>query len=218
MNAPLLSKPRAILFDWDNTLVDSWAVIHAAMNHTLEAHPRWTQAETEARARNSLRDSFPRLFGSDWPKAEKVFYDHFSAIHLSHLQPLPGAEGLLERLSQTGIYLAVVSNKRGAFLRTEAEHLGWDRYFGRLAGAGDAARDKPAREHVELALQGSGIELGPEVWFVGDTDIDLQCAVVAGCVPILVRATPPAVGEFAGHPPKLHFRGCSALTEYLTQL
>ena len=27
-----LGRPRAILFDWDNTLVDSWATIHEALN------------------------------------------------------------------------------------------------------------------------------------------------------------------------------------------
>jgi phosphoglycolate phosphatase len=27
-----LSIPRAILFDWDNTLVDTWPLIHTAMN------------------------------------------------------------------------------------------------------------------------------------------------------------------------------------------
>jgi phosphoglycolate phosphatase len=26
-----MQRPRAILFDWDNTLVDSWAVIHEAL-------------------------------------------------------------------------------------------------------------------------------------------------------------------------------------------
>ena len=43
-----LTRPKAVLFDWDNTLVDSWAVIHAALNETLTAmdHPNWTRAET----------------------------------------------------------------------------------------------------------------------------------------------------------------------------
>ena len=27
-----LPRPRAILFDWDNTLVDSWVTIHEALN------------------------------------------------------------------------------------------------------------------------------------------------------------------------------------------
>ncbi len=29
--------PRAILFDWDKTLVDNWAAIHLAVNATMEA-------------------------------------------------------------------------------------------------------------------------------------------------------------------------------------
>ena len=32
-----LKRPRAILFDWDNTLVDSWATIHEALNVVMTA-------------------------------------------------------------------------------------------------------------------------------------------------------------------------------------
>ena len=79
----LTAFPRAILFDWDNTLVDSWSVIHAAMNHTLVelGHAPWSRVEIEARARLSLRDSFPALFGAESPRAEKLFYDYFASIH-----------------------------------------------------------------------------------------------------------------------------------------
>lgn len=219
--AALPTKPKALLFDWDNTLVDSWAVIHAAVNHTLSAmgHAVWTRAETETRARASLRDSFPILFGDEWKRAEKLFYDHFSEIHLSQLAPLPGVVELLEYLAGQGIYLAVVSNKRGAFLRKEASHLGWERYFSVLAGAGDAARDKPAIDHVELALTGAlGIAAGPDVWFIGDTDIDLKCAHMAGCTPVLVRAAAPETGEFDPHPPALYQPDCQSLLAYLQRL
>jgi len=217
----ILPRPKAILFDWDNTLVDSWAVIHAAMNHTLAAMgmPVWTRAEIEIRARASLRDSFPILFGEDWTRAEKLFYEHFSSIHISHLAPLPGVADLLDYLGGEAIYLAVVSNKRGAFLRKEAAHLGWDRFFRVLAGAGDAARDKPAIEHVELALKSApGLAAGKDVWFVGDTDIDLICAHQAGCLPVLVREIPPQEGEFNDHPPALYLPDCHSLRTYLQRL
>jgi|APAra7269097559_1048567.scaffolds.fasta_scaffold09193_2 phosphoglycolate phosphatase len=216
-----LAKPRALLFDWDNTLVDSWAVIHSAINHTLSAmgHVPWSRAETEIRARASLRDSFPTLFGDDWKRAEKLFYDHFSAIHLEQLVPLPGVVDLLDYLAGQGHYLAVVSNKRGAFLRKEASHLGWERYFSVLAGAGDAARDKPAADHVELALTGLvGLKAGPDVWFIGDTDIDLKCAHLAGCTPVLVRLAAPEPDEFGDHPPALYLRDCQSLLTYLQRL
>ena len=119
--------PRAILFDWDNTLVESWGVIHEAMNLTLAAmgHPHWTREETETRVRASLRDTFPAMFGDRWRDAERVFYNSFAAIHLQHLRALPGAGEMLAALAGKGLYLGVVSNKRGEYLRREADHLGW---------------------------------------------------------------------------------------------
>lgn len=218
-----LGRPRAILFDWDNTLVDSWAVIHEALNETLAhmGHPIWTRAETESRVRGSLRDSFPSLFGTRWGEAERVFYDAFGRLHLERLLPLPGSAELLGELAEAGIYLGVVSNKRGNFLRLEAERLGWHRHFRQLAGAGDAARDKPCREHVDHALgigtANPGPAAGPEVWFVGDADIDMLCARNAGCRAILVRAHPPAGDEFPEAAPDLHFPDLTSLAAHLRQ-
>jgi phosphoglycolate phosphatase len=211
------AKPSVLLFDWDNTLVDSWGVIHAAMNTTLEAmgHPRWSRSDAENRIRASLRDSFPGLFGDRWKEAEKIFYDAFERLHLLELQPLPGAGDLLAWAAEAGFYLGVVSNKRGPYLRQEAAHLGWDRYFAALAGAGDAARDKPAHEHVQLALDPGKWQPGPHVWFIGDTDIDLICAHSNGCVPVLVRPQPPHAGEFGEAAPQHYFPALSGLQAVL---
>ena len=45
---PGLVRPRAILFDWDNTLVDSWATIHEALKLVMGSlgKPAWTLAVT----------------------------------------------------------------------------------------------------------------------------------------------------------------------------
>jgi phosphoglycolate phosphatase len=219
-----LSRPSAVLFDWDNTLVDSWAVIHAALNETFTTmdHPNWTRGETEARVRGSLRDTFPAMFGGRWQDAERTFYDAFGRMHLEQLTPLPGAGELLHELAEAGTYLGVVSNKRGHFLRLEAERLGWHRHFRQLAGAGDAVRDKPCREHVDHALgvgtSNAGPLPGPDVWFVGDADIDLVCARNAGCRAILVRAEAPTSEELAVVAPDLHFTNLAALADHLRRL
>ena len=211
MNAISLPRPRAILFDWDNTLVDSWSVIHAALNETFVAmnHPAWTREETEARVRGSLRDTFPGMFGVRWQDAERAFYDAFGRLHLENLTPLPGAGELLRELSDAGLYLGVVSNKRGNFLRLEAERLGLQNHFHCLAGAGDCARDKPHRDHVDHALglgtENPGPAAGREVWFVGDADIDMVCAKNAGCHGVLVRSSAPNAGEFDAAAPDLYF-------------
>jgi phosphoglycolate phosphatase len=206
-------RPRAVLFDWDNTLVDSWAVIHEALNATFDAfgRPPWTFAETRARVRKSMRDSFPHLFGDLWEKAAHEFYRRYDEIHADRIRPLAGAEEALAALKREGIYLAVVSNKNGRHLRSEADRLGWRGYFGRLVGATDADRDKPAAASVLLALEGSGIAPGRHVWLAGDADIDLECARNAGLWPVLVRESPPQPGEFAGHAPACHVPDCRGL-------
>ena len=210
---PLSVRPRAVLFDWDNTLVDTWATIHDAMNTTLEAmgEPLWSLHETRERVYKSLREAFPELFGERWKEARKIFYGRFRETHLETLAAHPGAENLLRLISEKGVYLGVVSNKSGDHLRREAAHLGWDRYFARVVGANDAARDKPAPDPIELALAESGVGAGPEVWFVGDTWIDMRCARAAGCVAILVRDTPPGAEEFGQFEPDSHFESCDLL-------
>jgi phosphoglycolate phosphatase len=213
----MIPRPRAILFDWDNTLVDNWSVIAEAMNAVFGAFdmPRWTLAETMARTRASLRDSFPKMFGERTKEAGQIFSDYFAARHLQQLREMPGADDLLRGLAGRGLHLGIVSNKRGHFLRLEAEHLGWTGHFARLIGAADAPEDKPAIAPVELALAGSGVPRGRDVWFVGDADIDIVCAINAGCFPVLLRREPIGPGEFDNHKPGLHLPDCAALAARL---
>ncbi|HWK47335.1 MAG TPA: HAD family hydrolase [Stellaceae bacterium] len=211
--------PTALLFDWDNTLVDSWGTIHDAVNTTLSAMglPAWTMTETRERVRQSLRDSFPRMFGDRWPEARRIYLEAFEAIHLQRLTPLPGATELVADLAEAGFYLGLVSNKTGRLLRREVEVLGWSALFGRVIGAGDAPADKPDPAPVDLALGDSGITRGAQVWFVGDTGIDMACARNAGCVGVLIHPAVPVLtpGEFDDAPPALAFTDCAALGRYL---
>jgi phosphoglycolate phosphatase len=215
-----LTRPRAVVFDWDNTLIDSWAAIQDAQNHVFShfGMPLWTLDETRRRVRGSMRDSYPAMFGDRWQEAGEVFYARFTARHKEMIAVLPGADELLAGLADAGFYLAVVSNKKGDYLREEAQHLGLDRFFGQIVGAFDAPRDKPAVEPVDLALRGSGISRGGDVWFVGDADIDMECATNAGCVPILVRDEPPEIEEFRTHPPVRHVDNRLALLNLLRNL
>lgn len=192
--------PKALLLDWDGTLVDNWPVIHGAMNETLTAfgHHPWTLPEAMEKISRSQRDSFPVLFGERWREARDLFYRSFEARHLEELAPLPGAGQLVETLSAVGLLLAVVSNKRGDYLRREAEYLGWTGYFHSVVGATDAEADKPDSAPVMLALKGSGIAPDADVWMVGDSATDVRTARAAACTAALVRypgASPVALPD-----------------------
>lgn len=182
-----LPRPKAIIFDWDNTLVDTWPIIHTALTDTFVQMNKapWTLEEVKSRVGKSMRDHFPELFGDKWKQAGDIYLHSYKTHSLDKLEGLYGAEDMLELLATTKIYTALASNKQGPTLRREAEFMGWTKYFQKLVGASDAARDKPHADPALLALDGSGIKASAEVWFVGDSITDVDCAIAANLTPII---------------------------------
>ena len=80
--------PKAILFDWDNTLVNNWEPIFIAYKETLKklGLKKKSRSEIIKNAKYSLRETFPRVFKDDWKKAKKIFYVVFKKIHLKKIK------------------------------------------------------------------------------------------------------------------------------------
>ena len=213
-----LPKPRAVLLDWDSTLIDNWGAIAAALAEVFVAmgHVPWSEAEVRANAKHSMRDTFPKLFGDRAEEAGQLFYTAFARDHLATVTPLPGAFDLLDHLHRARVPMALVSNKNGKYLRAEAAHLGWDVMFHRLVGATDAPRDKPETDAVLMALDGTGLAATDDVWFVGDSAIDMLCAHRCGCVPILLHPEDPHPEDLSAAPPRIHLSGCVELLQRLS--
>ncbi|MBV8940080.1 MAG: HAD family hydrolase [Alphaproteobacteria bacterium] len=205
MSESVLPAPRAVIFDWDNTLVNTWPVIHEALQRTFEelGKETWPIEVTMQKVRKSMRDSFPEIFGANWEEAGKRYQSHYRARNLAQLEALPKAKELLEELQALGVPALVVSNKKGVNLRQEVAHLGWQKHFAGVIGADDAARDKPHADPVLLALSALEMEAGPDIWFVGDSDIDLACAAACGCTPVLYG---PHAASHAEYTPS-HYQG-----------
>ncbi len=211
--------PRAIVWDWDNTLIDAWAGIAAGLNVVLAEHGMapWTLAEARARIRGSVRDTFPAMFGPGWRRAADRLREAMLACHLDHLALLPGTGAALAAASAWP--MAIVSNKEGALLRREVAHLGWLSRFGAVVGAGDAAADKPHPAPIWHALGIIRVNPGPDVWYVGDTGSDMQAARAAGCTAVLVGDAAHDGGiarlEETGAAPHLHCQDGLALAARL---
>ncbi len=216
-----LTPPRAVVFDWDNTLVDTWPVIHAALQATLEAMGQqpWTLEQTKDRVSKSLRDAFPEMFGDRWEEARDIYYGAFERTHLDSLSPLQNALDVLDHLQGRDVPMALVSNKTGRYLRLEVEHLAWDGYFKSVVGAGDAVRDKPDPESLLMALAPMGLQSGPEIWFVGDSRSDLELARNAGCTGILLHLDPErAKSAFSDCLPRCQVANLDQLTYVLNSV
>ena len=212
-----LPFPKAVIFDWDDTLVDTWPVALSALNAMFRAMGQqpWSEEEANRRIGPSARDLFPQLFGDRWQEADKIFIDEIRKGFRDNMKTIQGAEDLLKTFYGMNIFMGVVSNKRGPLLREEVGALSWDSYFRSVIGAGDASADKPDPAAVHLVLKDSGIAPGPEVWFIGNNHMDMQCAHRAGCTPILLETKLPPEDFFNNCQPFMRFSQCAELANYI---
>ncbi len=217
MELKKLTRPKAIIFDWDNTLVNTWPVIHEALHKTFSQMglEPWSLDLVKQRVARSMRDSFPQIFGENWQAASDIYQQHFRDIHLQRLHELPGAGATLAYLSKQPVYVAIASNKKGINLRKEAEHIGWQKYFGNIVGADDTKNDKPASDPVHAALLGSNIEAGADVWFIGDSEIDMECANATGCFPVYYGELPAIPLK---HPYSRHVKNHAELVDLFNEV
>lgn len=214
-----LLAPKAVIFDWDDTVVDNWHLAVQTFNATLVhmGMEALTEAEIRRRTGQSARDIFIGLFGDRWEEADRFYYKTFMQLVENNIRLHDNIEDILKTLSHHNVYLAVVSNKRGELLRKEAAAIGFAPYFGAIVGAGDAAADKPDPAPVLMALKGSGIAPGPDVWFVGDSHVDMICAHNSGCTPVLIETKTPPEDMLAPNPPRRRFAKHKHILEWIAE-
>jgi phosphoglycolate phosphatase len=181
--------PAIMVFDWDNTLVDNWPAITHALNAAFKAYglPEWSLQRAKFDAHRSLRDSFPEWFGAEWEKAREIFYAAFEAVHLQTLTIMPGAAELLAWLQEKNQPMAIISNKSSKNLQREVDALQWRHYFSCVIGAGDAAKDKPNADPMDLLRSKLNLRPDADIWYIGDLASDIKFALVSKVFPIIIN-------------------------------
>jgi phosphoglycolate phosphatase len=185
----MTSRPRAVFFDWDGTLIDSLESLCNTHNYVLAAmgHPLWTLDQARKNIRRSAKEAYPEMFGDRAEEAIKILYDYVGRNHLKELKPMPGAAEFLDALAAENFPMAIVSNKHHENLLKEISHLGWDKYLTGNIGSGKTGKDKPHPDNLLLSAQLN--KLDPEtheLWYVGDTETDMIAAKAAGFVPVFI--------------------------------
>jgi phosphoglycolate phosphatase len=132
----------------------------------------------------SVHDLFRDMFEDRCEEAIKLYRKNYQ-LRNNKVHPMVGAENTLKFLvNSTNIYVAIVSNKIGTILREEVKRLAWEGYFKTIIGSLDAEHDKPNPAPLYKALEGSGLSAAKNIWLVGDSTVDIECALNAGCTSI----------------------------------
>jgi phosphoglycolate phosphatase len=174
--------PRAVLFDFDGTLADSYNAITASTNHVRAANglPALTEAEIRRHVGSGLEKLLADLLpGTDPARNVALYREHHASVMRDHTRLMPGAREAVVALKRAGRRLAVCSNKKVEFTRALLDSLGLAAFFDVVLGPNDVPHPKPAPDMLLAALRRLGAAPG-EALYVGDMDLDVQTARAAG--------------------------------------
>jgi phosphoglycolate phosphatase len=173
---------RAVLFDFDGTLIDGYAGITASVNHVRAGYGLPPLPEEKVRrhvgrgALYLLQHTVPE---GDAEKDIASYRDHHPSVLRSGTRLLPGAREALGEAKRSGLLVGICSNKPVAFTRELLDYLELAGSVDVVLGPEDVARPKPAPDMLREALARLGVSPG-EALYVGDMTVDVETGQGAG--------------------------------------
>jgi len=170
---------RAILFDMDGVLVDSFDSWWVAYNKTLERFRKGRTSREEFRKKywgEDLKSNLKKFgLGSEAVEYCKAQY----ANSIGEIELFPEARKVLELLKRK-FKLGLVTNTPEATVRKILKNLDIGGYFDVVITGDDVERGKPDPEMLIKACKLLNLDPG-EVAIVGDTKMDVLAGRSAGC-------------------------------------
>jgi phosphoglycolate phosphatase len=206
---------RAVLFDFDGTLGDSYDAIAATVNYVRAAHQLVPLSVAEVRRNvgygpaQLLSATVP---GVDLPADLERYRTHHATVFREHTRLLPGALDVVRALKRRGKLTAVCSNKPRGFTKELLDFLGLAPHIDALFGPEDVARPKPAPDMLLAALQRLNVTAG-EALYIGDMRSDIQTARGAGVRVWVVPTGSDEVEDLRAAQPDRLLRDLQELTE-----
>jgi len=174
---------RAVLFDLDGTLVDSYAALAEAVNFARREHG--LHELSAARIRDFVGDGLDTLLrrafnADDVPRSVKeAFESRYDEICCEESTILADVETTLNTLHGLGVAMAVCTNKPTSFSKKILTFLQLAPYFRAIVGPDLAGARKPDAQHVLHTLEATSCAAS-EALFVGDMPIDVHAARNSG--------------------------------------
>ena len=178
------TRPIAVLFDLDGTLVDTVPFILEAVRHAFEGAPRCpTEPEWIAGIGTPLRVQLAQFAAR--PEDVEPLFERYRAFWLAHhddrTRAFPGAVEVVRTLARAGHPIGIVTAKIEQGAIRSLRHTGLLPYVSPAAiiGADSCPNAKPHPEPVLLAL--ARLDRPPsEALLLGDSPHDLAAARAAG--------------------------------------
>jgi phosphoglycolate phosphatase len=185
ITSPALPLPKLVIFDWDNTLVDTKAHLSDARLLTLNTFKAANYIQNTLESSASSKDFFLQFKEDDQQAAKEFFYNAYHNSTKDGITTISGSLKIIELLYELKISLVILSNKTEEILLDEINNLKWQHYFNIIIGSNGVHPDKPSIEVINLALENYLHIDRKDIWLIGDANVDIECANNYGCIPIL---------------------------------
>jgi HAD superfamily hydrolase (TIGR01509 family) len=170
---------KAVLFDFDMTLIDSSHGVTFCLNMVAERFglEKVERPEVLKTIGYPMEEAMKMLWGAFDPSWTNHYRDHLAPFEYEKLVPFDGVRETLEKLRGNDVVMAVVSNRRR--LLPALSGTGLDGFFSLAVGMEDVKVPKPDPESIHLVLQKLGVSKD-SAFFVGDSEVDAIAARNAG--------------------------------------
>ncbi len=167
---------KAVIFDFDGTIVDSLAAVIRVLEQFTGAKRPMSESEVE-KLENMSMWQISRRMQLPWWKVPVVMVRGRSLFknHLRSVRVHPGIAELLREMHGK-VPLYVLSTNRASSIEKYLTWHGLDHYFERFYGGANFL-SKARKMHQLLSAEGLQAE---DVWCVGDEIIDIKSAHKAG--------------------------------------
>jgi pyrophosphatase PpaX len=178
---------RAVLFDLDGTLIDSIALIVAAMHHAFSGFDGAVPADAEWMAGIGTPLTKQLALYARGAAELELLRDRYRAYQTIHhdtaVREFPGTTETLTALETRGLAMALVTSKNDLLAQRGLDLTGLARFIKVVVGADAVTKHKPEPEPVLLALE--RLAVAPdEAVLVGDSPHDIAAGNAAGVATI----------------------------------
>ena len=179
---PIEPAPRAVIFDMDGTLADTFALVVAAWNAAVSAHAGRTFAAAEVIARFGVPD--PAMIRRELPEhlaeeAIELYHRHYEQQHSPLARAFEGITEMLAAIKRRGLPSGVVTGKGRRAAQITLAALGWETMFDAVVTGEDVTRQKPDPQGLLMVCDRLGVDPRDCV-FVGDSPADVGAGKNAG--------------------------------------